>query len=101
MSDQILDSNLVSKKQEDLDGSNGILRLGILSLVLISGFVGVVIAIVTLNRAKDARTLYKQRPGIYTESSYKKVNAGRICALISLSLICSFIGVLMVLSSIH
>ncbi len=36
--------------------------------------------------ASSATKLYAENPAIYTESSYKNMNAGKICAIIGLIL---------------
>ena len=100
MNGELLDQGTTnSKPVEDLDGAGRILTMGIISIILFSGIVGIILAVMTLNRAKMARELYREYPQNYTTSSYKKVNAGRTCAIISLSMIGAFVLVLMVVSS--
>jgi len=100
MSSELLDQGTTNNKPaEPLDGAGRILTMGIISIVLFSGIIGIILAVITLNRAKMARELYREYPYSYTESSYKKVNAGRICAIVSLSLLVGLILILMVVSS--
>lgn len=70
----------------NLEGAGGILVLGILSIPLSGGFVGLILAYMALSRSKSALNLYKDYPDQYTDSSYRKVKAGRTCAIVSLSL---------------
>ena len=70
---------------EDLPNSTAILVLGILSIIF-AGFIGIILAIIALGTAKNARYAYEDYPGDYTEASYARVNAGRICAIVGLCL---------------
>jgi hypothetical protein len=65
-----------------------ILVFGILSIVACCfyGIAGIVFGIVTLVLAAKATKLYNTEPSSYTESSFKNVNAGKICAIIGLAL---------------
>ena len=65
-----------------------ILILGIASIVTCCcyGIVGIICGIVAIVLAKTAKETYESNPGLYTESSYKNVNAGRTCAIIGLIL---------------
>jgi hypothetical protein len=64
-----------------LPNATAVLVLGILSIV-ICGFLGI-IGLVMGN--KDI-SLYKANPGIYSESSYSSLKAGRICSIVGLCL---------------
>ena len=85
--------------QEALPNSTLILVLGISSVAMsvcccvvfgAFGFIGMLIggiaAVIGLIMAKKAKKTYKQNPGIYTESSYNNINAGRICSIVGLVL---------------
>ena len=92
--------------QEALPNSTLILVLGISSIVLtfcccfggsffpmigpivsiIGLVIGIILTLISLFMAKKAKHTYKQNPELYTESSYKNIIAGRICAIIGLSL---------------
>lgn len=78
-------TNVVKK---DLPNSNGTLVLGILSIVGCScyGLIGIVMGIIALAISSKPKTMYAENPELYTESSYKNMNAGRICAIIGLCL---------------
>lgn len=72
-----------------LQNSTAILVLGIFSIVTgwCCGFiaiVGLVLGIVALVLASKATTIYQENPERYTESSFKNVNAGKICAIIGI-----------------
>ena len=74
-----------------LPGSQGILILGIFSLVTTVccggiGFIGLVLGIIAVAMAPKAIHQYEQNPGAYTESSIKNVNTGKICGIIGICL---------------
>lgn len=87
--------NLEIKK--DLPNSTGVLVLGILSIVFCFcyGLFGIVFGVISLVLANKDNKLYVVSPNSYTESSYKNMKGGKICAIIGLSL--SSIYVLIVL----
>lgn len=65
--------------------STASLVLGILSIVLsCCSFVGVVLGIIALVQAKKATDEWYSNQKLYTESSFKNANAGKICAIIGL-----------------
>ena len=71
----------------ELPNATVILVLGILSIVgccCTYGTLGIICGIIALIMANSATKLYGSDPGKYTESSYKNVNAGKICAWIGL-----------------
>jgi uncharacterized membrane protein YidH (DUF202 family) len=72
--------------QQDLQGSTGILVMGILSIVF-AGLIGLILAIIALSQSGKAIAEYKSNPAAYTASSYSKVKAGRICAIIGLCIL--------------
>jgi hypothetical protein len=70
-----------------LPNAGVILALGIISIVgccCTYGVLGIVCGIIALVMSKSALNLYRSEPTRYTESSYKNVNAGKICAWIGL-----------------
>jgi len=72
-----------------LQNSTAVLVLGIFSIVTswCCGFiaiVGLVLGIVALALASKATTIYQENPERYTESSFKNMNAGKICAIIGI-----------------
>lgn len=73
--------------QTDLPNATLILVLGIISIAgccCTYGTLGIVCGIIALVSAKTATALYIAEPQKYTESSYKNINAGKICAWIGL-----------------
>ncbi|MCY1503167.1 hypothetical protein D9M68_372850 [compost metagenome] len=74
--------------QYALPNATAVLVLGILSIVTCCcyGVVGLILGIVALVLANKDRSVYLANPAFYTESSYKNLNAGRVCALIGLIL---------------
>lgn len=71
---------------KDLDGAGGTLAMGIISIPFCLGFIGWILAGLTLSRSGKALALYRDNPHQYTESSYRKIKSGRTCAIVSLSL---------------
>ncbi|RYG18123.1 MAG: DUF4190 domain-containing protein [Chitinophagaceae bacterium] len=74
--------------QQALPNATAVLILGILSIVTCCcyGVIGTILAIVALVLSKKDRILYAANMSQYTESSYKNLNAGRVCAIIGLIL---------------
>ena len=72
----------------ELPNATVVLVLGIISIpgCCCYGILGAICAIIALVLAKSATNLYVSDPGRYTESSYKNMNAGKICAWIGLIL---------------
>lgn len=73
--------------QQSLPNATIVLVLGIVSIVsccCFYGFVALITSIVALVLSKKDRALYLAYPGAYTESSFKNLNAGRVCAIIGL-----------------
>lgn len=67
-----------------LPNSNGVLVLGILSLVFAFcyGIIGLILGIISLVLANKAAILYSENTHLYTLQSYNNMKAGRICAII-------------------
>lgn len=80
----------------DLPNSTAILVLGILSIIF-AGLIGIILAIVALSMSRNARHAYEDYPGDYTQASYSRVNAGRICAIIGLSLVALLLIIILVI----
>jgi hypothetical protein len=72
----------------ELPNATAVLVLGILSIVgcFCYALPGVIMGIISLVLAGKATNLYTQNPGLYTESSYKNMKAGKVCGIIGLSL---------------
>jgi len=62
--------------------------LGIISIVgcFCYGLVGLILGIIALVLAGKAGALYQQNPGMYSEASFKNMKAGKVCAIVGLSL---------------
>jgi hypothetical protein len=75
-------------EQVQLPNSTTILVLGICSIATCwcTGLVGLGLGITTLVMSKKSNQAYKDYPGSYTESSYNNMKAGKICAIIGVSL---------------
>lgn len=88
MEQEILEGfDMRDKPQKDLDNAGGILAMGIISIPFFGGIIGIILAILTLVKSKQAINLYNEYPQDYTEKSLKRVKAGRTCAIVSLSLL--------------
>jgi hypothetical protein len=70
--------------QRQLPNSTGVLVLGICSIVgcFCYGLPGLICGVIALILAAGARKLYRDTPDDFTDSSYKNMNAGRVCAII-------------------
>jgi M penetrans paralogue family 26 len=75
-------------QKQILPNSSAVLVMGILSLVSCwcYGFFGLIFGIISLVLAQKSLKLYNENPELYTISSYKNLNAGKICAIIGLSI---------------
>lgn len=88
MENETLDSiAMTNAPTRNLEGAGGILTMGIISIPFCLGFIGIILAIFTLVKSGKALAEFKKNPLLYTESSLKKVKAGRICSIVSLSLL--------------
>jgi len=74
--------------EQSLPNATAVLVLGILSIIFCFcyGFIGVILGIIALVLASKSGRLYASSPNNYTESSYKNMKAGKVCAIIGLSL---------------
>jgi hypothetical protein len=74
--------------QKPLPNSTAVLVMGIISIVgcFCYGIVGLVLGIIALVLAAKDTSLYQQNPGMFSEVSYKNMKAGKVCAIIGLSL---------------
>lgn len=79
--------------QFPLPNSTAVLVLGILSIVscLCYGFFGLIFSIISLVLAYKDNALYLANPQKYTLISYNNMKAGRVCAIIGLSLSSLFV----------
>jgi hypothetical protein len=74
--------------QQQLPNATAVLVLGILSIAICwcYGLFGITMGIIALILSGKARNLYNENPEKYTASSYKNMNAGRVCAIIGTAL---------------
>ncbi len=73
--------------QKPLPNATAVLVLGIVSIVICCCYgIGIVPGIIAIVLAGKDKKLYAESPGVYTEASFKNLNAGRICAIIGLIL---------------
>jgi M penetrans paralogue family 26 len=82
------EQQITPQNQQTLPNSVGVLVLGILSIVFCFcyGIIGMTLGIISLIMANKAIKLYLSSPETYSESSYKNVKAGKICAIVGLCL---------------
>lgn len=82
-----LDSHLSSPGKQ-IPNSIGVLVLGIVSIptCVCLGVVGLACGIIALYLHKKAINIYYSHPDIYSESSLGLLKAGKICAIVGVSL---------------
>lgn len=71
-----------------IPNSTGVLVLGILSIVTcwLYGIPGLILGIIAMVLAGGAKKTYEQNPSQYSLASFNNLKAGRVCAIIGLSL---------------
>jgi hypothetical protein len=81
-------NNPMGGMQQDLPNHVGVLVLGIISIAMCwcYGIVGITCGIIALVMSNKALRMYNDNPNVYSEKSIKNTRAGRICAIIGLSL---------------
>jgi len=86
------------QNQQQLPNSVGVLVLGILSIVFCFcyGIIGMTLGIISLVLANKANKLYLESPQNYTEASFKNMKAGKICAIVGVSLSSLYILLLII-----
>jgi len=84
--------------QQNLPNSTGVLVLGILSIVFCFcyGLVGMVLGIIAIVLGNKANKLYNDNPNTYSESSYKNMKAGKVCAIIGVCLSSLYLVVIII-----
>lgn len=89
--------------QVPLPNASTVMVLGIISIVgcCCYGIVGIICGIIALVLAKNAKALYEANPSAYTESSFKNLNTGRICAIIGLVLSALYIFIYIIFIIIY
>ena len=87
MENQVLDDHYSGyTPQTRIPKDNSILTTGIIALPFSFGIVGIILSIITLVNASSAMRIYNANPKLYLDPSIKKVKAGKICAIVSLSI---------------
>jgi hypothetical protein len=96
MENQNLDSQF--NQNQPVPHATAVLVLGIISIVgcLCYGIVGLICGIIALVLASKARAAYNQNPGMYLQSSYSNMKAGRICAIIGTSLSAVYMAIMII-----
>lgn len=75
------------QQQRPLPNATIVLVLGILSIVACCFYgLGIVLGIVAIVLAAKDKKLFAAEPDLYTASSLKNLNAGRVCGIIGLIL---------------
>ncbi|MEA1873011.1 MAG: CCC motif membrane protein [Bacteroidota bacterium] len=75
--------------QQKLPNSGGILAMGIISIVSFCccwGISGIVLGIIAIVMSVKAERIYIENPELFTLASYKNMRAGKITAIIGLSI---------------
>ena len=87
---------------KELPNATAVLVLGIISIVgcICYGIVGLITGIVALALSAGANRLYQENPSLYTQSSYKNMKAGRICAIVGLSISLLYLICIIILFSL-
>ncbi len=105
MGNTIIDTDVLTRElqfgAERLPKDTSILTTGIIALPFSLGIVGIILSILTLVNSSAALKAYNLNPSRYKESSLKKVKAGRVCAIISLSLFVAAILVVIVVVALN
>jgi hypothetical protein len=85
---QSLDDKINGGENLTVPYSTSVLVLGILSIALCwcYGVVGTTLGIIALVQAGRGSKAYQTSPGSYKEGSYKNLKAGKVCAIVGLSL---------------
>ncbi len=80
--------NMNFQYQQPVPNAEVVLVLGIISIALCwcYGVIGLATGLVALILGSKSKRLYAENPSMYTESSYKNLNAGFICAIIGTAL---------------
>jgi len=94
-----------TQQPQNLPNANIVLVLGIVSIIIcwwhLVSLIGIILAVVTLILAAKDLALYRSNPAFYTIASVNNIKAGRICALIGLTIsIIVFFIVMMVIIGI-
>ncbi|MEA3317860.1 MAG: CCC motif membrane protein [Bacteroidota bacterium] len=101
MEEQNITENQVQQQnfiQETLPNSSGVLAMGIISIAgcWCYGLIALILGIIALVLSGKSMKLYNAKPGKYSESSYKNLKAGRVCAIIGTSLSAMIVFVVLI-----
>ncbi len=92
---------LEQQPQQPLPNATGVLVLGILSIVFCLCYgLGLILGIIALVLAVKSKKLYANAPELYTQASFKNLNAGRICSIIGVILSVIYIAYIIFIISI-
>ncbi|MFY8091718.1 MAG: CCC motif membrane protein [Chitinophagaceae bacterium] len=93
MDNQSPEQNQNFLSQESLPNATAVLVLGIISIVACCfyGLPGLICGIIALVLAKKDTLLYKENPGRYSSNSFGNLKAGKVCAIIGVSLASIFV----------
>lgn len=78
----------LQNNQLNVPNATTVLVLGIVSIVFAFcyGFFGVALGVIGLVMSNRSISLYNANPRMYTDGSYNNLKAGRICAIVGLSI---------------
>lgn len=93
MNNQTAPQNQNFLSQESLPNATAVLVLGIISIVAccLYGLPGLICGIIALVLAKKDTALYNENPGRFTTNSFSNLKAGKVCAIIGVSLASIFL----------
>jgi hypothetical protein len=85
--------------QQPLPNATAVLVLGIISIIgcFCYGIVGLACGIIALVLGNKALALYRANPSAYTPGSYGNVKAGRVCAIIGLSISALYVAIVIIM----
>ena len=74
--------------KKKLPNTNAVIALGIISICtcFMYGFISLTCGIIGLVLAKKSIKIFEMNPGLYDESSFNTVKAGKTCSIIGISL---------------
>jgi len=86
--EQVPQAQVTNKVAQALPNATGVLVMGIISIAVCwcYGIAGLALGIISIVLSNKSKKLYEENPELYTESSYKNMKAGRICAIVGTSL---------------
>lgn len=84
--------------QQQLPNATAVLVLGIISIVgcFCYGIIGIILGIIAVVLAGKATKMYNENPGMYSESSFKNMKAGKVCAIVGLCLSAAYLVFLII-----